>query len=50
MRETLQGKSSTNGAGKGPEVPSQQDVKVQAKEARNWIQDWRKKQPVKADA
>lgn len=50
----LQGKSkSSNGAGE-PGVPSQQDVKQQAKEARNWIKDWikdwRKKQPSKADA
>ena len=33
-------KSSSNG---GPEVPSQQDVKQQAKEAQNWIEAWRKK-------
>lgn len=46
--KTLQKKSSSNSSSNGgPEVPSQQDVKQQAKEAQNWIGAWRKKQPVK---
>ncbi|DBA93344.1 TPA: hypothetical protein ACH3X2_003622 [Trebouxia sp. C0005] len=48
--ETLQKRSSSNSTSNGgPEVPSQQDVKQQAKEAQNWIQAWRKKQPVKTN-
>ncbi|KAL0053163.1 hypothetical protein WJX82_001802 [Trebouxia sp. C0006] len=47
---TLQKKSSSNSSSNGgPEVPSQQDVKQQAKEAQNWIGAWRKKQPVKTN-
>ena len=46
----LQKKSSSNSSSNGgPEVPSQQDVKQQAKEAQNWIGAWRKKQPVKTN-
>lgn len=48
---TLQNKqASSNGSSSAPEVPSQQDVKQQAQEARGWIEAWRKKQPVKANA
>lgn len=46
----LQKKSSSNSSSNGgPDVPSQQDVKQQAKEAQNWIEAWRKKQPVKTN-
>lgn len=45
----VQKKGGANGSG-APEAPSQEDVKQQAKEARNWIEAWRKKQPVKANA
>ncbi|KAL3150841.1 hypothetical protein ABBQ32_000595 [Trebouxia sp. C0010 RCD-2024] len=47
---TLKSKGSANGSSSGPTAPSQDDVKQQANEARRWIQDWRKKQPVKANA
>lgn len=43
-------KGGANGSRAEPEAPSQEDVKQQAKEARSWIQAWRKKQPVKANA
>ena len=46
----VQKKGSANGSSSGSEAPSQEDVKQQAKEARNWIEAWRKKQPVKANA
>jgi len=46
----LQKKGSSNSSSNGgPDVPSQQDVKQQAKEAQNWIEAWRKKQPVKTN-
>lgn len=46
----LQGKSSSSGSGGEPAVPSKQDVKTQAKEARSWIGNWRKKQTTDEDA
>lgn len=36
-------KGGANGSRAEPAAPSQEDVKQQAKEARSWIQAWRKK-------
>lgn len=40
MSLVMQKKGGANGS---RAAPSQEDVKQQAKEARNWIQAWRKK-------